>query len=73
MWDTAGQEQYAEMNPFYFRGADACIVVYDVTSEMSLRNCEKWITKLRENAQLKQNFPIFLTGNKADLNSVVKQ
>ena len=51
LWDTAGQEQYAEMNVFYYRGADACIVVYDCNNENSLKSVETWVNKFRENFQ----------------------
>src|SRR5256885_16949932 len=32
IWDTAGQERYHSLAPMYYRGAQAAIVVYDITS-----------------------------------------
>ena len=32
IWDTAGQEGYHSLAPMYYRGAQAAIVVYDITN-----------------------------------------
>ena len=32
IWDTAGSERYKALAPMYYRGAEAAIVVYDITS-----------------------------------------
>jgi len=35
IWDTAGQERYHSLAPMYYRGAQAAIIVYDITSQVS--------------------------------------
>lgn len=34
IWDTAGQEKYHSVCHLYFRGANAALLVYDVTSKV---------------------------------------
>jgi GTPase SAR1 family protein len=45
--DTAGQERYRSLSPLYFRGADACLMVYDVTSSQSFADLEGWFSEFR--------------------------
>ncbi|KAF8362096.1 hypothetical protein PRIPAC_89019 [Pristionchus pacificus] len=34
IWDTAAQERYHSLAPMYYRGAQAAIVVYDITNQV---------------------------------------
>ena len=31
IWDTAGQERFQSLGTAFFRGADCCVLVFDVT------------------------------------------
>ena len=42
IWDTAGQERYHSLAPMYYRGAQAAIVVYDITNQVSIRYAPKF-------------------------------
>ena len=35
IWDTAGQERYHSLAPMYYRGAQAAVIVYDITSKVN--------------------------------------
>jgi small GTP-binding protein len=35
IWDTMGQEKYSAMGPFYSKGANVIVLVYDVTDPKS--------------------------------------
>lgn len=39
IWDTAGQERYHSLAPMYYRGAAAAVVVYDITSMVTIFGC----------------------------------
>merc|ERR1712178_585322 len=65
IWDTAGQERYHSLAPMYYRGAQAAVVVYDVTSQDSFERAQRWISELRDQAN--RDIVIALAGNKVDL------
>lgn len=65
IWDTAGQERYHSLAPMYYRGAQAAVVVYDVTSNDSFERAQRWISELRDQAN--KDIIIALAGNKIDL------
>ena len=65
IWDTAGQERYHSLAPMYYRGANAAVIVYDITSMESFERAKKWVTELDKQAQ--PDIVIALVGNKTDL------
>eukprot|EP01094_Clydonella_sp_ATCC50884_P013457 TRINITY_DN2373_c2_g1_i3.p1 TRINITY_DN2373_c2_g1~~TRINITY_DN2373_c2_g1_i3.p1 ORF type:complete len:170 (+),score=48.09 TRINITY_DN2373_c2_g1_i3:377-886(+) len=65
IWDTAGQERYHSLAPMYYRGAQAAIVVYDLTSSDSFERAKNWVKELQR--QGNPNIVIALAGNKLDL------
>jgi len=68
IWDTAGQEKYRSLGIAYYRGADACMLVFDVADKTTFKDLDKWVEAFL--AQIPEekakNFPIILLGNKAD-------
>eukprot|EP00300_Choanocystis_sp_HF-7_P037286 c53364_g1_i1.p1 GENE.c53364_g1_i1~~c53364_g1_i1.p1 ORF type:complete len:206 (-),score=32.97 c53364_g1_i1:151-768(-) len=66
VWDTAGQERYFSVTRQFFRGADAAVVCYDITSQRSFDGVAKWISKLKEECD-NPNIAIVICGNKSDL------
>ncbi len=68
IWDTAGQEKYRSLSLAYYRGADACMFVFDVTDKRSFNNLEMWMQTFFSQIPEKQveTFPVVIVGNKAD-------
>jgi len=65
IWDTAGQERYNSLVPMYYRGAEAAIVVFDITLRASFHKAATWITELRTQTG-NSKMVIALVGNKID-------
>ena len=65
IWDTAGQERYHSLAPMYYRGAQAAIVVYDLTNPDTFERAKNWVKELQR--QARSDIVIALAGNKSDL------
>eukprot|EP01035_Chromulina_nebulosa_P005915 gene5915-8011_t len=68
IWDTAGQERFQSLGVAFYRGADACILVYDITAEKSFEQLNTWREEFLRQSNPKdiENFPFVLVGNKVD-------
>ena len=71
IWDTAGQERFQSLGVAFYRGADCCILVYDVTSANSFRSLDSWRDEFLIQASPRDpdHFPFVVIGNKIDLDS----
>jgi small GTP-binding protein len=64
IWDTAGQEQFAQLVPMYCRGASVCIIVASIVNSDSCDNIPVWRDRLYESGDKP---PIIIAINKMDL------
>ena len=71
IWDTAGQERYNSLTKLYFKGANAAIIVYDITDKESFAKAQRWSDQIDEFQQSETDAKIdkFVVGNKCDLAS----
>ena len=71
IWDTAGQERFQSLSNTFYRGADCCVIVYDITNQESYEGIQTWINNFMEcvlsNGNEEMCVPIILVGNKLDL------
>jgi Ras-related C3 botulinum toxin substrate 1 len=65
LWDTAGQDEYADFRPLSYSAADCFVVAFSLIDRESFKNVEqKWLQELRAKAS---KTPIVLVGTKLDL------
>ena len=60
--DTAGQERFRAINNCYYKKADYCLLVYDITDVKSFEECKNYYNK-QINDSCKKNIPVILLGN----------
>lgn len=65
IWDTAGQDTYRSLVPFYWQKAHVIIVVFDVTNKESYDALQEWHRFIPE--PIKNTALLVLVGNKKDL------
>jgi len=63
LWDTAGQEEFDTLTRNYYRGAQACVIVFSTTDRSSFVAVENWKDKVEREVQ---NLPIVIVQNKVD-------
>jgi len=71
VWDTAGQEKFGGLSDKYFAGAQAAIIMFDVTSRVTYKDVPQWyadITRVCGN-----DIPIVLVGNKVESHGEVQR
>lgn len=69
MWDTAGTERFQSLGTPLYRGANCCMLVFDVTSRASFSALEGWRKEFLIQAEPEDpaGFPFIVLGNKTDL------
>ena len=64
--DTAGQERYNAIFENYYKLADCCLLVYDITKKYSFEKVKSYyIEKIKE--KCRKDTKVILLGNKTDL------
>jgi len=73
IWDTAGQERFQSLGVAFYRGADCCVLVYDVTTPSTFKTLDSWRDEFLIQASPRdpENFPFVVIGNKIDLENRV--
>ncbi|KAF2490141.1 ras-related protein-like protein [Lophium mytilinum] len=69
LWDTAGQERFQSLGVAFYRGADCCVLVYDVNNSKSFETLESWRDEFLVQASPMdpESFPFVVIGNKVDV------
>lgn len=69
IWDTAGQERFQSLGVAFYRGADCCVLVFDVCAHSSFKTLDSWRDEflIQSSPREPDNFPFVVLGNKIDL------
>jgi Ras-related protein Rab-7A len=69
IWDTAGQERYQSLGTAFYRGADCCLLVYDITNPQSFETLANWKQTFLSKGMMTmpETFPFIVVGNKLDM------
>ena len=66
IYDTNGTDRYKPLNETFYKKADGCLLVYDITNRRSFEQIKDYyIPKIKEKCQ--KNIFILLLGNKNDM------
>lgn len=68
LWDTAGQERFQSLGTSFYRGADACVLVFDLCNGTSFENLGIWKSEflLQTESSFRSESPFVLVGTKCD-------
>jgi small GTP-binding protein len=64
-WDIAGQPQFYLLHKVYYNGANAALLVFDLTQSHTFSNIKNWYNELIKYGL--KDIPMILVGNKNDL------
>lgn len=69
IWDTAGQERFQSLGVAFYRGADSCVLVFDVVQPKTFDNLDSWRDEflIQAGPRDPDNFPFVVLGNKIDV------
>ncbi|MFX1366088.1 MAG: GTP-binding protein [Promethearchaeota archaeon] len=65
LWDIGGQPQFHKLRTIYFKGSNAALGVFDLSSSQTLLKIPGWISSIKKT--VKRAIPMVLIGNKVDL------
>jgi len=65
LWDIGGQPQFHKLRTIYFKGSNAALGVFDLSSSQSLLKIPGWVSSIKKT--VKKTIPMVLLGNKVDL------
>jgi len=68
LWDTAGQERFQSLGVAFYRGADACVLVFDITKPKSFESLSNWRDEflIQAGPRSPETFPFIVLGNMCD-------
>jgi Ras-related protein Rab-7A len=73
IWDTAGQERFRALASSFYRNADICVFVYDITGRPSFASISSWYETFTNFCPPQPTISLMLIGNKLDVADGTRQ
>jgi Ras-related protein Rab-7A len=73
IWDTAGQERFRALASSFYRDADICVFIYEITGRASFASIANWHETFANFCSPNAGIPLLLLGNKLDLADRARQ
>ncbi len=67
IFDLAGQPKFDKVRASFYNGAQAAVLVYDITNNTTLKNMQKWVSEAKRNNEDGSLETFVVVGNKIDL------
>eukprot|EP01124_Arcella_intermedia_P009661 TRINITY_DN1631_c0_g1_i5.p1 TRINITY_DN1631_c0_g1~~TRINITY_DN1631_c0_g1_i5.p1 ORF type:complete len:221 (-),score=68.90 TRINITY_DN1631_c0_g1_i5:8-670(-) len=72
LWDSAGRERFSSLGPIYYRGSDAVLICFDVSSLESFERVSSWFKEIDNilgitKGKMKKHAKVYIVGTKSDL------
>ena len=64
IWDTAGQERFSSLSSLYYRGANVCLLLYDIADRASFLALKTVLVEVKENVG--EDIIVYVVGHKSD-------
>ena len=65
IWDTCGQEMYRSLVQGFYHNTSLALLVYDINKKPTFESLDIWLKYLKQHTE--QDLPVFIVGNKNDL------
>jgi small GTP-binding protein len=67
LWDLAGQSKFQTMRKHFYQGAEAIILIFDLTNPISFKSIKNWYDDVIKNMDKRFKMIGYIFGNKSDL------
>lgn len=72
-WDLSGHSEFFDIRNEFYKDAQGCLLVYDVSARESFEECDVWIAEATKFGANPREMPIALCANKTDKKRVVSE
>lgn len=72
-WDLSGHSEFFEIRNEFYKDAQGCLLVFDVSSRESFEELDVWLAECAKYGANPRDMPIALCGNKTDKRRLVSE